>query len=104
LAEISSSTVFDRSNVSGPWSWQVWFFELPSEDLHASTGRRWSFINVGETHPLHGIKVIKIAPEFLEAVRSWQGVSVVAQMVLAELAGVVTEIEQELGDRRCAGP
>src|SRR6187401_2372661 len=39
LAEISSSTVFDRSKVSGPWSWQVWFFDEPSEDLHQSTGR-----------------------------------------------------------------
>ena len=33
-----------------------------------------------------------------------QCVGVVAQMVLAELAGVVAEIEQELGDRRGAGP
>src|SRR4029077_9680968 len=40
LAEISSSTVFDRSRVSGPWSWQVWFFEGPSEDLHQKPGRR----------------------------------------------------------------
>src|SRR5215472_12920141 len=39
LAEISSSTVFERSSVSGPWSWQVWFFDVPSEDLHQSTGR-----------------------------------------------------------------
>src|SRR6516225_1768306 len=39
LAEISASTVFDRSRVSGPWSWQVWFFDVPSEDLHQSTGR-----------------------------------------------------------------
>ena len=39
LAEISSSTVFDRSRVSGPWSWQVWFVDVPSEDLHQSTGR-----------------------------------------------------------------
>ena len=39
LAEISSSTVFERSNVSGPWSWQVWFFHVPSEDLHQITGR-----------------------------------------------------------------
>src|SRR4249919_624872 len=37
--EISSSTLFERSRVSGPWSWQVWFLELPSEDLHHSTGR-----------------------------------------------------------------
>src|SRR5271166_1468641 len=39
LAEISSSTVFDRSNVSGPWSLQVWFFSVPSEDVHQITGR-----------------------------------------------------------------
>src|SRR4029078_11258430 len=28
----------------------------------------------------------------------------VAQMVLAELAGIVSEVEQELGERRSAGP
>src|SRR5262245_48016896 len=39
LAEISSSTVFERSSVSGPSSLQVWFFPVPSEDLHQSTGR-----------------------------------------------------------------
>src|SRR5262249_7134134 len=39
LAEISSSTVFDRSSVSGPSSLQVWFFDVPSEEVHASTGR-----------------------------------------------------------------
>ena len=39
LAEISSSTVFERSSVSGPSSLQVWFFCVPSEDLHQSTGR-----------------------------------------------------------------
>src|SRR5271166_4547792 len=39
LAEISSSTVSDRTSVSGPSSLQVWFFDVPSEDLHASTGR-----------------------------------------------------------------
>src|SRR6516164_3248596 len=38
LAEISSSTVLDRSRVSGPSSLQVWFFSVPSEDLHESTG------------------------------------------------------------------
>src|SRR5215471_604011 len=37
--EISSSTVFERSSVSGPSSWQVWFFDVPSDDLHKSTGR-----------------------------------------------------------------
>src|SRR5215475_4697098 len=39
LAEISSSTVLDRSSVSGPSSLQVWFFQVTSEDLHDSTGR-----------------------------------------------------------------
>src|ERR1700738_5144874 len=39
LAEISSSTVLDRSKVSGPWSWHVWFLLDPSEDLHQITGR-----------------------------------------------------------------
>src|SRR5882757_3950181 len=39
LAEISSSTVFDRSSVSGPSSLHVMFFCVPSEDLHARTGR-----------------------------------------------------------------
>src|SRR5271165_5204165 len=39
LAEISSSTVFDRSSVSGPSSLHLWFACVPSEDLHQSTGR-----------------------------------------------------------------
>src|SRR5215471_20689753 len=36
LAEISSSTVLERSKVSGPWSLHIWFFPVPSEDLHDS--------------------------------------------------------------------
>src|SRR5215831_11164576 len=36
LAEISSSTDFERSSVSGPSSRHVWFFDSPSEDLHDS--------------------------------------------------------------------
>src|SRR4029453_12978629 len=39
LAEISSSTPFERSRVSCPWSWQVWFFDEPSGDLHHRTLR-----------------------------------------------------------------
>ena len=58
----------------------------------------------GKLTLLHRIEVIEIAPEFLEAVRGRQRVGVVAEMVLAELAGVVAEIEQELGERRRAGP
>ena len=61
-------------------------------------------VDVGEAHPLHGVKVVEVAPELLEAVRGRQRVGVVAQVVLAELAGVVAEIAQELGDRRRSGP
>src|SRR4029078_7516849 len=39
LADIASSTALERSRVSGPSSLQVWFAEVPSEDLHQSTGR-----------------------------------------------------------------
>src|SRR5712672_3731095 len=39
LAEISSSTVLERSSVSGPSSLHVMFFCVPSEDLQARTGR-----------------------------------------------------------------
>src|ERR1700730_12741407 len=39
LAEISSSTVLERSSVRGPWSLQVWFFSVPSEDVHQIMGR-----------------------------------------------------------------
>src|SRR5215471_7280794 len=39
LVEISSSTVFERSKVSGPSSLHVWFFSAPSADLHARTLR-----------------------------------------------------------------
>ena len=139
LAEISSSTVCERSSVSGPSSLQVWFADVPSEDLHAED-RAWrrqadcrlgihragsvrtdrgsacsctaarclcsvgALVDVGEAHPLHRVEVIEVAPEFLEAVRRRQRIGVVAEVVLAELAGVVAEIEQELGERRSAGP
>src|SRR5215475_631457 len=39
LAEISSSTLFERSSVSGPSSWHDWFRSVPSDDRHQSTGR-----------------------------------------------------------------
>src|SRR5450755_2514353 len=39
LDEISSSTVFERSRVSGPSSLQVWFFSVPSDEWHHITGR-----------------------------------------------------------------
>src|SRR5260370_31950630 len=39
LLEISSSTVFERSSVSGPSSLQVWFASVPSDEWHQRTGR-----------------------------------------------------------------
>src|SRR6201996_4727305 len=39
LAEISSSTPFERSSDSGPSSLQAWFFSVPSDDLHQRIGR-----------------------------------------------------------------
>src|SRR3954464_1261880 len=39
FAEISSSTVFDRSNVNGPSSWHVWLAAVPLEERHDNTGR-----------------------------------------------------------------
>src|SRR5271157_2034495 len=39
LAEVSSSTVFDRSSVSGPSSLHIMFFCVPSEDVHQMIGR-----------------------------------------------------------------
>src|SRR5690242_7663007 len=39
LAEISSSTVFERSSVSGPLSLHFWFLSVPSDELHHNTLR-----------------------------------------------------------------
>src|SRR5271166_1125704 len=62
---------------------------------NALLGRR--FVDVEEAHLLHGIEVVQVAPKLLEPVRCRQGVRVVAQVVLPELASVVAEIQQELG-------
>ena len=53
LAEISSSTVLERSSVSGPSSLQVWFLAVPSEDLHERTGRGGvrQGVSLGSTAP-----------------------------------------------------
>src|SRR5262249_56719894 len=56
---------------------------------------RRGLVDVWEAHSLHGIEVIEIAPEFLETVRRRQRIGVIAEVVFAELAGVVAEIEQE---------
>ena len=60
-------------------------------------------VDVREAHLLHRVQVIEVAPELLEAVRRRQGIRMIAQMVLAELAGGVAQIEQELGEARRAG-
>src|SRR5271166_6272947 len=39
LAEISSSTVRERSSVNGPSSWQLWLAAVPSEEWPQRTGR-----------------------------------------------------------------
>src|SRR5678816_2423817 len=39
FAEISSSTVFDRSRVSGPSFRHICLAPVPSDDVHASIGR-----------------------------------------------------------------
>ena len=39
FAEISSSTVFERSSVSGPSSLPIWFLAVPSGDFIHRTGR-----------------------------------------------------------------
>src|SRR5262245_22311889 len=39
LEEISSSIFFERSSVSGPWSWHAWFAGAPFGDLHDNTLR-----------------------------------------------------------------
>src|SRR5262249_50322301 len=54
LAEISSSTVRERSRVSGPSSLQLWFLEVPSADLHASTlrGGMRQIVVLASTAPL----------------------------------------------------
>ena len=57
-------------------------------------------VDVGEAHLLHRIEVIEIAPEFLEPVRGRQRIGVIAEVVLAELAGRVALVEQELRDAR----
>src|SRR5215471_7300761 len=53
LPEISSSTVVDRSSVSGPSSLHVWFFAVPSEEWHQRTcrGGVMQVVVLGSTAP-----------------------------------------------------
>ena len=66
----------------------------------------WSvgdLVDVREAHALHRVQVIQIAPELLKAMGRRQRVCLVAEVVLAEFAGVVAKIKQKFGDRRRAG-
>ncbi len=62
-----------------------------------------TLVDVEEAHLLHGVQVVEVTPVLLEAVRGGQGIRVIAQVVLAELAGVVAEVQQELGQARSPG-
>src|SRR6266853_67258 len=63
--EISSSTVFERSSVSGPSSLHLWFVSVPSEDLHHRTlrGGVRQIVVLGSTAPgtsgMPGIGVLR---------------------------------------------
>ena len=69
----------------------------------ADTLLGWALVDVGEAHLLHSVEVVEVAPKFLEPVGRRQRIGVVAQVVLAELAGGVAQIEQDLGNRRVPG-
>ena len=62
-------------------------------------GRR--LVDVREAHPLHRVQVIQVTPELVEAVRRRQRVGMVAEMVLAELAGSCSR--GRAGTRRAPG-
>ena len=55
---------------------------------------------VGKLRLLFGVQVIQVAVELVESVNRRQELVAVAKMVLAELAGRVTERLEQLGDRR----
>ena len=50
-----------------------------------------------------GVEVIQVAEELVEAVHGRQMFVAVAEMVLAELAGRIAEVLQELRNRRVLG-
>ena len=49
---------------------------------------------------LFGVEMVEVAEEFVEAVQRRQVLILVAEMVLAELAGLVAQRLQEFGDGR----
>src|SRR5215472_10139129 len=57
--------------------------------LHGGTNalRLRVLVDIGKAHRLHRIEVMQIAPVFLEPVGCRQRLGMIAQMILAELAG-----------------
>jgi hypothetical protein len=58
---------------------------------------------VGQLRLLLGVQVVQVAVELVEAVRGRQELVAVAEVVLAELAGRVAELLEQLGDGRVLG-
>jgi hypothetical protein len=59
---------------------------------------------VGQLRLLLGVQVVQVAEELVEAVVAGQVLVLVAQVVLAELAGRVPQRLEQLGDGRVLGP
>src|SRR5262249_21237197 len=81
------------------WSWGPPPQALPAGDGGVLAPRRHPLLGlrpvyVREAQSLDGVEVVEVAPELVEAVGGRQGLGVVTQVVLAELAGVVAEIAQ----------
>src|SRR5262249_45612438 len=58
---------------------------------------------VGILRLLFGVQVIEVAEEFVEAVRRRQELVAIAEVILAELPGGVSQRLQDLGDGRIFG-
>ena len=103
-AVISSSIVSIRFLVSGPVSWirpPALHLQHPSwAELLLELG---VFRVVGVLGLLLGIQVVEVAEELVEAVRRRQELVAIAQVVLAVLAGHVTERLEQLGQRGVLG-
>ena len=59
-------------------------------------------VDIRKADTLHRVQVVEIAPELLEAMGGGQRCRFVAEVVLAEFAGIVAQVEQELGEYRGA--
>src|SRR5262249_14397297 len=118
-AAMSSSIVSIRFFVSGPVSWTVCLPTLPkrgstvassvSVALQSNTQRTEPFAKVrkilrvrviGQLRLLLGVQVVQVAEELVETVDRRQIFIAVAEMVLADLRGRISQWLQELGDGR----